>query len=400
VERVRGVSRRSWLSLASLLLVWLTGCATPKGPQIPPTDMQQATEPYPPDQLVSVGIARFESDVEKEEGLEEQHSNVDIRKAELEFMPYHLKSTLENSGFWGQVRVVPPESSGMDLSLRCTVLYSNGERLKLRAEAVDSLGFLWMDRTYHERIEKEDYPDAVAGDRDPFQDLYNAIANDLAAVRRRMDALNVRQLRRATELKFAAELVPDAYGEYLREEDGQVELLRLPAEDDPLWQKVEQISGRNQIFFDALNASYEPYYLQIWQPYLDWRRYNLIEQVSLREAKNRGMQQALTGALLIAAAILLEVEGVDNTDTLRDVLVLAGSQVVINGVNISKAAVVHEETLKELSDSFSSDARSVRVELEGQTVKLEGTVEEQMAQWRDLLRRVVEAEQAEEVFEE
>jgi len=171
-------------------------------------------------------------------------------------------------------------------------------------------------------------------------------------------------------------------------ENGRTEVVRLPAEDDPLWQRVNQISVRNEMFFEALNATYEPFYRTLWTPYSDWRRYNLVERISIREARADSIKQTAAGIIMIAAAILLEMEDVDNSSTIRDVLVLGGSQVIINGVNISKRADIHRETLQELADSFSSDARTVRVEMEGQTVELRGNVSQQMEQWRSLLRKM------------
>jgi osmotically-inducible protein OsmY len=169
-------------------------------------------------------------------------------------------------------------------------------------------------------------------------------------------------------------------------------VVRLPAEDDPLWKRVEKIGERNRVFYNALDASYEPFYKSLWQPYLDWRRYNLVEQLSIRQARSDGLRQAAAGIIMIAAAILLEVNDVNNSSTIRDVLVLGGTQVIINGINISKAADIHRETLQELADSFGSDAKSVQVTLEGQTVTLTGSVREQMEQWKDLLRKMHEKE--------
>jgi hypothetical protein len=204
-------------------------------------------------------------------------------------------------------------------------------------------------------VDKDVYNGSAPGKVDPFQNMYNSLANDMAAVRRRMDSLAVKQLRRTTELLFAAELLPKAYGEYIRlTPQGKREVVRLPAEDDPLWKRVEKIGERNRVFYNALDASYEPFYKSLWQPYLDWRRYNLVEQLSIRQARSDGLKQAAAGIIMIAAAILLEVNDVNNSSTIRDVLVLGGTQVIINGINISKAADIHRETLQELADSFGS----------------------------------------------
>jgi hypothetical protein len=368
-------------------LLLLTGCATGSVGRVGPTSIQVALEPYPSDQLLDVGIEVFEEGDVSEPAMEKQHTSREIRKSEVLFMPYHLKTTLEKSGYWGEVRVIPDGAGGTDVVVSAEIVSSNGEELALDVKAVDSQGYVWIDRIYRDRVGRENYEEIRQGSKGPFQNIYNAISNDLASVRRRLDGLQVRRLQRTTQLLFAAELVPEAYGSYVRtDSNGRKEVVRLPAEDDPLWRRVNQISVRNEMFVEALNATYDPYYRELWTPYSDWRRYNLVERISIREARADSIKKTAAGIIMIAAAILLEMEEVDNSSTLRDVLVLGGAQVIINGVNISKRADIHRETLRELADSFSSDARTVRVELEGQTVELTGTVSQQMSQWRQLLR--------------
>lgn len=355
--------------------------------------MQMAQEEYAPEEQLKVGILVFQEGNTDTKAMEDQNSTEEIRQSEVRFMPFHLKKTLDQTGFWGEVRLVPENAPGLDVLVGGTVLSSNGEELALEVQVVDSQGYTWIDRVYRDRLDRTDYDEIEVGKRDPFQNIYNAVANDMAAVRRRLEPLQVKRLLRTTQLLFAAEVLPEVYGDYVRMgANGKMEMLRLPAEDDPMWIRVNQISTRNEMFFDALDASYEPFYEQMWKPYSDWRRYNMVERISIRQAKADSIKQTAAGIAMIAAAILLEVHDVDNADTIRDVLVIGGSQVVINGINISKRADIHRETLRELSDSFSSDIRTVQVQLEGQTVELTGSVEEQMTQWKELLRRMYVAE--------
>lgn len=388
MERIRSVYK--WSAISALLpLLFLTGCATPGRQLVGPTTMQLAQTPYPADELLSVGIEVFSPGNVDEAELEKQFSSKEIRETETQFMPYHLKTTLEQSGFWGEVRVVPRNAQGMDVTVQATVLESHGEELALDVRVKDRQGYVWIDRVYRDRLSKEDYEQVLVGTRGPFQNIYNAIANDIATVRRRMDPLEVLQLRRSTQLLFAADLVPGAFDDYVAEgANGKLEVVRLPAEDDPLWQRVNQISVRNAMFYEALNNTYDPFYRKMWAPYLEWRRYNLVEQLSIRQARSDSIKQAAAGIIMIAAAILLEVHDVDNASTIRDVLVLGGSQVIINGINISKQAEIHRDTLKELASSFSSDAQTIRIALEGQTVELTGSVQQQMTQWRELLHKL------------
>jgi len=397
VERIRSLFRGSFLILLPGFLLLGTGCRTrtPGGRGLGPTALQQAAQPYAPEERLNVGVEVFDPGDVSAATLASQHSNAEIRKSETYFMPLHLKNTLDRSGHWGEVRVVPPGAQGLDLIVRATILHSNGERLTLRVRAEDSQGLLWLNRDYNEVGNQRAYTESVRGSIDPFQNLYNAIANDLASVRRRLDGFEVKTLRRTTEMAFAAELVPAAFSDYVQvHPDGRRDVIRLPAENDPAWMRVEQIATRNELFYDALHGTFEPFYLRMWPSYQEWRGYNLVEQTAIREAKRDSLKQTAAGIIMIATAILLEVNDVKGSSTLRDVLVLGGAQVLINGINISARTEMHLETLRELADSFGSEARTVTVQLEGQTVTLTGNVEQQMRQWRELLRRLHEAENA------
>lgn len=112
----------------------------------------------------------------------------------------------------------------------------------------------------------------------------------------------------------------------------------------------------------------------------------------MREVQNSAFWQKVAGFGLIALAIALEVGDVKYTDTVSDVLVLAGTQVVINGFNVSEQTGMHKAALQELSDSFSKEATPMRLDLEGKVVELKGTAEEQYAKWRKILRDVYYAE--------
>ena len=395
MERIRSVSRRALLSLGALTVLLLqTGCPSTRAPRgMQATSLHEAMQPFSPEERLNVGIEIFSPGDTSPAALEEQTTNEQIRKAETHFIPMHLKNTLDASNYWGEIRVVPPGARGVDLIVRGEILRSNGVELRVRIEAEDSQGYTWLTRTYSEAGRTRGFQEAQTAAVDPFQNLYNAIANDLAAVRRRMDGFEVKTLRRSTEMAFAAEIVPEAFGEYIRRTpDGKLEVVRLPAEDDPTWRRVEQISVRNEMFYDALHASFEPFYLGLWPSYLEWRSSNLVEQTAIRNANRQGLQQAAAGIVMIATAILLEVNDARGSSTLRDVLILGGTQVIINGVNVSQRTEFHEAALQELADSFGTEARTTVVELEGQTVQLTGTVEEQMTQWREMLRRLHAAE--------
>ncbi|MCK7469501.1 MAG: hypothetical protein MZU95_00885 [Desulfomicrobium escambiense] len=54
------------------------------------------------------------------EKARKEGTHAEIRKAEQNFLPYHLKTTLQQSSQWGAVRVLPAETDSVDLLVKGT----------------------------------------------------------------------------------------------------------------------------------------------------------------------------------------------------------------------------------------------------------------------------------------
>jgi hypothetical protein len=65
---------------------------------------------------------------------------------------------------------------------------------------------------------------------------------------------------------------------------------------------------------------------------------------------------------------------------------------IISGYRKREEARIHEESLRELSGSFESEATPLVVDVEGRTLRLTGTAEEQYAEWRKLLHELYKEE--------
>ena len=58
---------------------------------------------------------------------------------------------------------------------------------------------------------------------------------------------------------------------------------RLPAEDDPMYRRIQTIRARDALLIDTLNGHFDNFYLEMQQPYHDWRRSRLEEIENVRE---------------------------------------------------------------------------------------------------------------------
>jgi len=376
-----------------VILVIFSGCASYQAQKVGPTPIMRAQQEVPEDQLMDVGILVFNSEVLSEEEAKDEGTNNDIRKAESHFIPYHLKNTLQQSSQWGAVQVIPTATDSVDLIVNGDILESNGQYLGLKIEVVDATGKRWLRKNYKAEAAQSAYGGNRPGEKDAFQDIYNAIANDLAEFKMKLTAEQIGKIRTTAKLKYAREFAPDAYEGYLTEgKNKQIAIKRLPADNDPMMDRLLKIREREYMYVDTLNEQYEGYYNDMWPSYENWRQLNMAERKAIKEIKKKALTRQIIGALLVAGAIAAGTGNSGNTVALQTGMVLVGGQVFMDGFNISKQAEIHEAAIEELSQSFSGEMQPVVMEFEGKQYELTGSAEEQFQKWRELLRQIYYAE--------
>ena len=86
----------------------------------------------------------------------------------------------------------------------------------VRVVARDAAGRVWVERKYKQRADATAYAkDRPVDGRDPFQALYNRIANDLVRARDKRKPQELAEVREVARLRFAASMAPDPYAAYL-----------------------------------------------------------------------------------------------------------------------------------------------------------------------------------------
>jgi hypothetical protein len=377
------------LLVVGICLVAFSGCGVHRGQKVGPTPINQAGREIPEDELLDVGIAVFDSAQIDEEKAKKEGTHPEVRKAETHFIPYHLKNTLQLSSHWGSVRVLPDRSSPADVLITGEIVLSKGSELVLKIKAVDTTGNTWLEKTYSAETHTFSYDDNTMGIKDAYQDIYNAIANDIAEYKAGLPPAELINIRRVTQLKFAEEFAPDAYSGYLdRKEDGSVTLTRLPSDDDPHMVRIQNVRDRDAMYVDTLNGYYEGFYSEMWPAYENWRSSSFREETALRKVKREALMKQISGALMLAAAIALDAGDVRNTGALQNILILGGGMVIINGINVSREAQIHSASIQELSESLGAEMKPVVLEMQGKQYELTGTVEEQYVKWQELLREI------------
>jgi hypothetical protein len=397
-----GLRMRAVLAaLGGALLIATAGCVVNESKPLPKINPIQADRQIPQDELLDVAVHPFDPGVPADldpKALEKQRINPDIRKAESRYIATLLRSTLESSGQWGAVRVAPDGAQFIDVIVNGKILESTGAKLALEVTVKDSTGRVWINaRRYQSPPDTGSYKtDAALKARDPFQNLYSEMANDMVAARDALQAADRRDIRRVTQLEFAKDLAPAAMGGYLaKDPHGLMKVARLPATDDPIAVRVEHIRQRDAGVIDTVNGYYANFSDQMSTSYGEWRRAS-FEEI---EKEQRALNQARTRTYLGAAAVLASVFVPNqcgyydyNCQRVQSAVryggAIGGTAAIISGLKKYADAKVHAQALKEMSETFQSEVAPQVIDVEGRTLKLTGTAEEQYRQWRKLLHEL------------
>jgi len=382
-----------FLSAPALALA-ASGCVVSETRPVEYTPAVNAQTEIPREQRLSIGVVEFDPGLPEAEETAADKLGVppEVRKAESRFIAFHLKETLEQTGQWGPVRVVPAERIGAELTVTGEILHSDGEVLEMKLRVVDASGRQWFQNRYEARADSGTYSDGEVMGRDPFQNLYNQVANDLLAARSRMDQGQLRQVQQIAGLRFAEDLAPDVFNGYLEQgRDGDYRVVRLPAGGDPMMSRMEAIRNRDLLFVDTLNEYYAAFYREMEDPYDSWRKYSYDEALALRELKAAARWRKLIGAAAVVGSVMMETDS-RTADVASDVMLIGGIELFRQGIQVGKEAKMQAEVLAELGASFGQEIQPAVVDVAGETRRLEGSAATQYAEWRKLLREIYEAE--------
>ena len=388
--------RQAVFTLALAFLV--SACATHTVKTTSYTPVVQDSQDVPEDFLLDVGVSLFDPGIDEFLGDDEDTANPEIRVAESRYAPYLLAETLQRSANWGIVRVMPNSESPMDIQVNGTILRSNGEAMIIRVEVNDSRGRHWYTEEYEEVISQFSYDPQNRQKNDPFQVIYNKIANDLLAYRQRnIDASQVQEIRTVSELLFAQRFSDDAFGNYLaRDRNGEYQLTALPADNDPLLGRIRSIRERDFMFIDTVQDYFATYVRQMRLPYDSWREQSYQETITLRELEASARRRFIAGAAAVVGGIAAASNGGNwATQAGGATAVGAGAFLVKSGFDKQAEARIHMQALEELGESLENAVAPQVINLDDRTITLSGSVEEQYEQWRDILADLYAAEMGE-----
>jgi len=362
---------------------------------LPRVNAIQAASEIPQDQLLDVAVHLFDENVPQDEDKQaKKRIFPEVRKAEARYFSMQARNTLEGSGHWGQVRVVPTSEDTLDVEVKGKIIESTGSMLKLDVTVSDATGKVWFRKEYEQAADTRAYKDN-GGPRDPFQNLYSNLANDMLSYRQGLQVADLQNVRNVSELRFASEIAPYAFKDYLTQEKGKglYKVTRLPADSDPLLMRTDRIRERDYALLDTINEYYSLFSENMATPYTNWRRYSYAEIEAEDDAKRSSLTRKLLGAAAVVGGLVAGSQS--NTyigNAAATAAVFGGAYAIKSGFDRGAEVKMHSDSLKQLGESFQAEVQPLVVEVEGRTLQIKGTAEEQYIEWRRLLKELYESE--------
>lgn len=353
------------LPLLLALAIGLAGCSS--SPTAPVSSPQPLNAPlqttFEDVDALNVSITAFEVTA-----TDVSEANVRVREAEARYLPTVLKRTLVDSGYWGAVRVVPEQDPTAEVTVQGKLLHSDGVKLSVHIVCRDSVGRIWIDKTYTDYTIDHAYAFPLESGIEPFQDLFNSIANDMSEVFWQLSRQDRRTILNTATLRYAVALAPEVFSTYLNtNEQGLVQLAGLPASNDAMFNRVHRIREAEYTFIDTLDEQYTALRRDMQIPYGYWRRYGFELLRYNQEIENDPENRRRSA---------------DNFDSMKAVY------------ELYQESKLNEDELRELADSLDNEVGETVAELEGRVVRLTGSIENQYDEWRSLLRQIYSAETA------
>lgn len=316
----------------------------------------------------------------------------ELRRAEARHMAVRLADTLSETGRWDVVRVAPTPDALSDIIIYGGIIESTGSKVELAVVAVDARGKTLLKKRYKYEVSAYFYKDPRKDEAgEPYQPLYDQIAAELYAKASRIKAKAIAEIETVRQIRYGQQFAPAAFEGALSKSkrSGRYKLLRKPAEDDPMMQRVAMIDLRDQMFGDAVHQTFETFANNVDQDYTQWRHQYSVEYEAQQKARRKANARMILGGLLVIGGA---VAASKSKSTAGDIAgagaVIGGAALAVSGYSKLQQSKAHKAILEEIGRTINSNLAPQVVEIEGRTATLTGTIEEQSAQWRRLLADV------------
>ena len=414
--------------------LWTTALAETLGPRVPEAESNRSSPAataqknlptrmdIPPLKVavpvLGTGVDEFSDELEKE-GIWPG-----LRKTETIRSATKIRDALFDLNQFESVVVFPDTSISADLYVLGSIRESTGEIMSIEWQLVDATGKIWIRKNKETHRVPPGWHERYGGTGiDPFQELYRKIAysvyKELKKYARKHDSIVKQNRKRARdgqspklseldrivairELVMAQYFAPEIYGDAIAEKkssrsSSRLTLQYLPDKSAQEWTRIESFRQRDETFTLLMNDYYNTFRAKVDPSYELWLKdiYPIARETRILR-RQANVEKALGVVTLIAAASAAkDADSTGKRDRAIAVGAAVGSTLLIKGFIDSARSKEQLEIFNETARSYHDSFNPISVELAGKTVTLQGTAQEQFAQWRSLLRDFYEREDSE-----
>ena len=344
----------------------------------------------------------------------------ELRQTEAVRSAFHLRKEILRYNQFDSIVVTPDASVSADVYLLASIVESTSEVTRISFLIADSTGKEWTKRaTVRHRVELGWHERYGGQGVDPFQPLYAEIAGRVYEALKTKGKAHVEHLerhnkRRSDELAPMSELqrivavrklalarffAPVQFGDTLEIKSGMYRLNYVPDMTSAEWARIESVVAREHSVVTQLDGYYEDFLEQIEEPYTQWQKdtFPIAREVRLR--KRSAAIKGIAGTALLVLSVAASQDGAaadgDGSAQLATKAgALAGGALIVSSFVDNSARKGAVGMINEVGRNMHTTLRPTRVELADRVVLLQGTAQEQFAQWRSLLAELYEDETA------
>ena len=221
----------------------------------------------------------------------------ELRRVEAATFANKIKKELEATNAFGAVRMIPNlkamkdddtlkdvaktesditksdiMSVGIvgDLYVIGKINSSSGEYIDINIQVVGRDGSKWLNRNY-----KKYYPNSV----------FQKAAADIVGLFESKGTPYLENLDVLSEVYFAYQMSGNYFEDYLDIQNNSMKLVRIPAYDDPMYQRMRRLRIEDQLFIDNMQQTYQNFNKKTEESYRTWQRRAKALAKEIREAK-------------------------------------------------------------------------------------------------------------------
>ena len=365
--RQKNALRGHWLSILAWLLCTTHFAQADQASQVvaepswPPAVGEVVLSTGSEHVALEVAVVVFETGIA---AFDERDARHKLRGVESRLAAVRLRDVMTASQRFGAVRVLPRDSQFAALTITGEISHSDGRDFVLAVHAVDAEGRTWIKQSFRATAAPADY---LNGTSEPFDAVFVAISNAVWSQASLLSAAQMTRLNTIAELRYAQGLVPQWHNDYLEERDGKLILKRLPAADDPMVKRIQRVRNQEALFIDTVDEQYLTLREQLGPIYRLWAQSSLEQALYLASYQKRASERTMAAT--------------------------PGSFAAMQQVYSTYRSVrIQEQDLFELATGFDNETAPTVMASGKQLVRLEGTLEQQYTQWRNLLAQIMRLE--------